>query len=134
METIPTATTTIANDIWSKSKVLVKAGIIGILILLLLIPTNYVEGLIQEREARQKEAIAEVSQKWAGKQTITGPILTVPYITTAADANGKLTNVKKYAYFLPDQLQVDATVNPQEKHRGIYKVMLYNALVNLKGQ
>ncbi|ANE52522.1 cell envelope integrity protein CreD [Flavisolibacter tropicus] len=134
METIPTATTTIANDIWSKSKVLIKAGIIGVLILLLLIPTNYVEGLIQEREARQKEAIAEVSQKWAGKQTITGPILTIPYITTAADANGKLTNVKKYAYFLPDQLQVDATVNPQEKHRGIYKVMLYNALVNLKGQ
>jgi inner membrane protein len=135
METIPTITTTnTTTDIWSKSKVLIKAGIIGILILLLLIPTNYVEGLIQEREARQKEAIVEVSQKWAAKQTITGPILAVPYITNTVDANGKVTNIRKYAYFLPDQLQVDAIVNPQEKHRGIYKVMLYNALVNMKGQ
>jgi inner membrane protein len=130
METVPTAITT---DIWSKSKVLIKAGIIGILILLLLIPTYYVKDLIEEREARQKEAIAEVNQKWAGKQTITGPILAVPYNATTADVNGKVTNVKKYAYFLPDQLQVDAIANPQEKHRGIYKVMLYNAQVNMKG-
>ena len=131
METVPTAITT---DIWSKSKVLIKAGIIGILILLLLIPTYYVKDLIEEREARQKEAIAEVNQKWASKQTITGPILAVPYNSTKADVNGKVTNVKKYAYFLPDQLQVDAIANPQEKHRGIYKVMLYNAQVNMKGQ
>jgi inner membrane protein len=89
--------------------------------------------LIEEREARQKEAIAEVSQKWAGKQTITGPILVVPYIT-AANVDGKVTNVKKYGYFLPDYLQVSANAIPQEKHRGIYKVMLYNALVNMQGQ
>jgi inner membrane protein len=137
METIPTVTTTTTattTDIWSKSKVLIKAGIIGILTLLLLIPTHYVKELIEEREARQKDAIAEVSQKWAGKQTVTGPVLAIPYITTIADVNGKTTNVKKYAYFLPDQLQVDAVANPQEKHRGIYKVMLYNAQVAMKGQ
>ncbi|HYH13852.1 MAG TPA: cell envelope integrity protein CreD, partial [Flavisolibacter sp.] len=109
-------------------------GIISILILLLLIPTHYVKNLIEEREARQKDAIAEVSQKWAGKQTITGPILGIPYITTTADVNGKVTNTKNYAYFLPDQLHVSAVANPQEKYRGIYKVMLYNAQVNMQGQ
>ena len=136
MDTIPTATTTTTAtaDIWSKSKVLIKAGIIGILTLLLLIPTYYVKNLIEEREARQKDAIAEVSQKWAGKQTITGPIIGLPYISSTADVNGKVTNVKRYAYFLPDQLQIKANANPQEKYRGIYKVMLYNAQVEMQGQ
>jgi inner membrane protein len=124
---------TIVTDVWSKSKVLIKAGIIGFLIIVLLMPTFYVQDLIEEREARQKEAIIEVSQKWAGKQTLTGPILVVPYLSPNTDTTLKVANVKRYAYFLPEQLHINANVQPQEKHRGIYKVMLYNTQVNMKG-
>ncbi|MFM1998381.1 MAG: inner membrane protein CreD, partial [Bacteroidota bacterium] len=38
-----------------------------------------IEQLIVERELTQTAAISEVSSKWGQEQTITGPILTIPY-------------------------------------------------------
>lgn len=117
---------TVAQTIWSKSKLLVKGLIIGMLVLLLLIPTYYVQNLIQEREARQKEAIAEVNSKWAGRQNITGPVIVIPYWEVVGDSTKKV-RTKHFASFLPDELNIRSVVSPQEKHRGIYKVMLYTS-------
>ena len=47
------------------------------LIVLLMIPTGMNALLINDRESRQTEAVAEVSGKWGGPQTITGPVLIV---------------------------------------------------------
>ncbi|MEI6948534.1 cell envelope integrity protein CreD [Paraflavisolibacter sp. H34] len=125
-------TGTILKTVWLKSKLLVKGLIIGGLVLVLLIPTFYVQSLIEEREQRQKEAVAEVSGKWAAAQIITGPVLVLPYWQDAPDsaANGR---TKHFAYFLPDELKVTSTLSPVEKHRGIYKVMLYNSVNKLAG-
>src|SRR5215204_248676 len=114
--------TTTLETVWSKSKILVKGLIIFLLVLFLLIPTFFVQELIQEREARQKEAIAEVSSKWAGRQTVTGPVIVLPYWLNEGADPAKQTRVRHFAYFLPEDLQVHASVVPQEKHRGIYKV------------
>ena len=70
---------TVAQNVWTKSKLLIKGGIIGFIILLLQIPTHYVKGLIEERENWQKQAATEVNSKWAGRQNILGPILVVPF-------------------------------------------------------
>jgi len=66
---------TIVQNVWTKTKVLIKALVIGGIVLVLQIPTFFVQDLIKEREQRQKEAIAEVSSKWAAKQNIAGPVL-----------------------------------------------------------
>jgi inner membrane protein len=124
---------TTLETVWTKSKILVKGLIIFLLVLLLLIPTFYVQNLIEEREARQKVAIAEVSSKWAGGQTVTGPVMVLPYWQNEGADPTKVTRVKHFAYFLPDELQVNGTVTPQEKHRGIYKVMLYNSRIQMTG-
>src|SRR6476469_3876286 len=123
---------TTIESIWSRSKLLVKTLIIAVLVLLLLIPTFSVQNLVAEREARQKEAIAEVSSKWAGPQNVTGPILVLPYWVNEGDSSLK-KHSKHYASFLPDELQVTAKLIPQEKSRGIYKVMLYNSKINISG-
>jgi inner membrane protein len=123
---------TIIENVWTKSKLLIKALIIGILVLLLQIPAFYVRNLIEEREARQKEAIAEVSSKWAGQQNITGPILVLPYWANEDDSTQKKRS-KHYSSFLPDELNVSAKLIPQEKSRGIYKVILYNSKINISG-
>lgn len=115
-----------------KGKLLIKGLIIGGLALILLIPTYFVQNLIIEREARQKEAFSEVSSKWANRQNITGPVLVVPYLKAAADNNGKAT--RSLAYFLPDQLTIESTVRPEKRYRGIYEVMLYSSSLNLKGK
>ena len=123
----------VAENFWSKSKLLIKGFIIGVLVLLLIIPSLYVQNLVAEREQRQKEAIAEVSNKWAGHQVVTGPIIVLPYWQTDSDTAIKKVRNKHFAYFLPDVLSANATVTPKEKYRGIYKVMLYNSKINLSG-
>ena len=75
--------TSVAASIWQKSKLLIKALLIGVLVLLLLIPAYFVKDVISEREGRQKEAFNEVSSKWAARQNITGPVLVIPYLETA---------------------------------------------------
>lgn len=131
MET--TGTTNTTNPVYTlldKGKLFFKAVIIFIMAFFLWIPTNLIRDVINERESRQKEAIEEVSSKWAGKQTITGPILTVPYIGTS---NG-LVNQKKYAWFMADQLDISSSVAPQKRHRGIYDVVVYEGDISINAK
>src|SRR5436309_390691 len=109
---------TTANNIVSGGKLLIKSLIIGLIVLILLLPTFSVESLIKEREQRQREAITEVSSKWAGNQNISGPVIVLPYWET--DSLQKL-RYKHYAYFLPDDLTINSEILPQQKYRGIYK-------------
>ena len=123
---------TIVQSVWSKTKVLFKALIIGAVILILQLPTWYVKDLVEEREQRQKEATAEVSSKWARRQTITGPVLVLPFVDVRTDSFNK-NPVKQFAYFLPDHLTIKSEVSPEEKYRGIYKVMVYSSKNSMAG-
>ncbi|MFN2439920.1 MAG: inner membrane CreD family protein, partial [Chitinophagaceae bacterium] len=124
----------VIENVWSKSKILVKALIIGGLAIMLLIPTFFIRKLIEERESRQKDAVAEVSSKWAGRQTLTGPIVVLPYVETSVDTSGKNFTTRHQAYFLPDELTVNSKIIPQERSRGIYKVMLYTSQNDITGR
>ena len=110
-----------------KGKLFFKAVIIFVMAFFLWIPTNLIRDVINEREKRQKEAIEEVSSKWAGRQTITGPLLMVPYVGTS---NG-LVHQKKSAWFMADQLDITSSVAPQKRHRGIYDVVVYEGDVSI---
>ncbi len=39
----------------------------------------------------------------------------------------------EYVHFLPAKLDIKATVNPSIRYRSIYKVVVYNALINIEG-
>jgi inner membrane protein len=119
------------SSLWAKSKLLIKAGIIAFIILLLQIPTFFVQGLVRERQERQQEAIREVSSKWAGRQTLTGPVLVVPYVV--AGKGERAPEERHYVTFLPDTLQVDALATPEERYRGIYKVLLFSSSASIAG-
>lgn len=125
---------TVVTNVWQKSKLLIKGLLIGGLVLLLLIPAYFVQNVITEREARQKEAFAEVSSKWAGRQNITGPVLVLPYNETVTGDKGQVVILKKLAYILPDNLIVESTVKPEERHRGIFQVMLYSSEIKMSGK
>lgn len=127
-----------ANN-WIKSSISIRLATIGILILLLLIPVSMVQDLIRERERRQEEAIKEVSSKWGEQQTITGLVLTVPYNTYSKVYEGqskdkyKLVETREYAHFLPEQLNINGTISPEIRYRGIYEVIVYNSQIRLTG-
>jgi len=121
------------TTVWNKSKWIIKGAIIGGMALVLMIPILYVKELIYEREERQQEATREISSKWAGPQNIIGPVIAIPFWKTDGDTLLSKSVTKHIAYFLPDNLNINATVNPREKHRGIFKVMLYDTKATISG-
>jgi inner membrane protein len=127
-------TTQLLSSIWDKGKLFLKSIIIFVMALALWIPTYLIMDIVKERESRQKEAIADISNKWAGKQTITGPLLMIPYNETGKDDKGNIVGIKKNAFFMPDKSEIKSIVHPEKRHRGIYEVAVYKSdiTINLK--
>lgn len=119
---------------WIRTSTMLKLAVIGILVLILLIPTAMLQSLISERESTRNMAVAEVSSKWGNEQVIGGPILSIPYETTYKDEKGQVQRQTEYAHFLPDDLQFDGSVRPEKRSRGIFVVMLYNTRLKIKGR
>lgn len=110
-----------------------KAILVGILTALLLIPLGMVMALIHEREGTRDAAEVEVSQKWGAQQTLGGPVLLVPYLTRAVDANGQSQIVTAHATLLPRSLQIEGELTPEVRYRGIFEVPLYTVELRVSG-
>jgi inner membrane protein len=111
------------------NKVLIKGIVTGLLILVMLIPASYVNNLVKERETRQQQVVKEVSSKWAAAQTVSGPYLVIPYTVALADKPA----VTKNLVLLPSDLKVTGNMLPEERHRSIYRVLLYRASLQFSG-
>ncbi|HBX52734.1 MAG: hypothetical protein A2275_09490 [Bacteroidetes bacterium RIFOXYA12_FULL_35_11] len=118
-----------------KHSVMLKITVIVILIMVLLLPSLLILELVQERKQRQTEAIHEVSSKWGNDQIICGPVLTVPYLEyTKTRNNDSAMYTKKYAYFLPENLNISGKVNSSIRYRGIFEVAVFNADMKFSGK
>lgn len=120
-----------------KTNIYLKIGVILFVSLLLLIPTSMIRNLIYERQIVQNEAISEVSSKWAGQQTLTGPVLAIPFTRYSKEINPKDSVIRwvqtlDYIYLLPTLLECNGAVNPEKRKRGIYEIVVYNASLNVK--
>ncbi len=123
-----------ALSFWQKNKLVIKAFFIGFLILALLIPTFFIMFLVTDREQRRKEVVQEVSSKWAGAQTVTGPFLMIPYYEEQTNKANQVITSKKYLYLLPDELNINGKILPQIRHRSIFKVPVYNSALQMSGR
>jgi inner membrane protein len=117
-----------------KNKLFIKSLIIFVMAFLLWLPTYLILDMVKERASRQKEAITDISSKWASKQVVMSPVLAVPYLETEEYQPGKRELRKRTAYFMPDKLDVQSTVSPEKRHRGIYEVAVYRSEINLSGK
>jgi inner membrane protein len=123
-----------SQSFFEKNAIILKVAAIAFLTLMLLIPTSMILSLVSERKSRQIEASNEISSKWGYEQRVVGPVLAVPYYTYDFDKNLKKINVtRKLAYFLPDELKIDAELNPEVRYRGIFQVAVYGSNISLKG-
>lgn len=123
-----------ATPFWGKGKLFLKCIIIFLMAMLLWIPTNFIMEVVKEREGRQKEAIADISNKWAGKQVVTGPLLLIPYKVAIIDEKGNQSWVRENAYFMADKLDIQSAVFPERRKRGIYEVAVYKTDITLSGK
>lgn len=117
-----------------KDNLFLKSIIVAALVLAMTIPGCFVNNLVKERAGRQAEVVAEVSSKWAGKQSVTGPVLVLPYNATVRNKDGAAHTETRYACVLPDQLNITGHVDPVVKKRGLYSVALYRSALSLNGR
>lgn len=117
--------------------VLLKVFFIGVMTLVMLIPTLFIMNLIHERQNRRTEASNEVLKGWGGEQTLSGPVLVVPYVVEkeVTDTNYQRTVQRElhYAYFLPEKLEVESTLASQSLYRGIFRVPVYQGEMKIRG-
>lgn len=122
---------------WLKESVTAKLIFIGVLTLVLLIPSSLVQNLINERAFRQENMMKDVSDKWSGSQLVAGPVLTIPYQKhikyIGDDQKEKAKDVIENLYLLPDDLHVKAELATEILHRGIFDVVVYNTIINISG-
>ncbi len=116
-----------------KNSVMLKLVTVTILMLLLLIPASMIKSIIQEREQLNNQTTNEVSSKWADKQQVKGPILTIPLTYEYESDNNKKLVTTKYLHILPDNLTIDGEIIPEKLKRGIYEVVVYRSLLKVSG-
>jgi inner membrane protein len=121
---------------WIAESVTVKLISIGFLVLILMIPSSWIQNLITEREQRADAALDEISSKWSASQTVSGPVLVIPYIRRDRIDRGKdgveFVEHTEKSYFLPDELAIEGTVNPTVLHRGIFDAVVYTSSLAIK--
>jgi len=119
-----------------------KAFTIGALMLVLLIPLAMINGTVKERATYRQEAVNTIAESYAGPQTVTGPVLVVPYVEThkepGTDAFGKPVEIEKrvpgqWLYF-PKELVLDGQVLPSERSLGLHKVRVYELRSKLQAR
>lgn len=109
----------------SKNPILIKVFIITFLVIVFMFPIQMIQNLVRERESYNNSAEWDIVQSIGGAQEISGPIMMIPY---KYDENST-----RYAYFLPERLNIDGTVDTEMKHRGIYYVPVYKGDFSVQG-
>ena len=113
-----------------------KLVAIAAIILVLLVPMLMLGSLIGERQDLRDTARREVSAQWGQDQTVGGPVLSVPYTVTEQSGEGRnatTTRTTRYVHLFPDRLDVRGTMEPEVRTRGIFRVVLYNARLDVRG-
>jgi inner membrane protein len=121
-----------------------KLACICVLLILLQIPLFMTGGVLRERQRYQLQATEEIAGIWGRRQLVTGPVLAVPYayratVIRSRVVNGRAVQVEEteltgaMAYFLPENLAVNGTVEPELRHRGIYDTVVYSTKLRLAG-
>ena len=107
----------------NSTRTTVKLALVFGMMICLFIPQFSILELIRERSGYQNEATAEIAAQWGARQTIIGPVLSIPFI----EYNAKNEAVKRYAYFMPDELIVQSDVNVELLKKSIYEIPVYTS-------
>jgi inner membrane protein len=110
-----------------------KMILIGVLLLVFLIPLQMIRALVEERNMTRLEAEGEIIGKWGGEQVIAGPVLVVPYLKRVEVEEDKFEEVVEQAIFLPDTLEIEGSIDTEQRNRGIFEVTVYTAELRIEG-
>jgi inner membrane protein len=115
---------------WHQS-LTIKLALLAILGLLLLIPLQMIKEIIMERQLNAEKVKKEISDQWAAKQCFSGPVINIPVRTIPAEKDEK--SITGLWHILPENLDINGTIRPEIRYRGIYKSVVYDSELKIKG-
>ncbi|HBL79719.1 MAG TPA: cell envelope integrity protein CreD, partial [Aequorivita sp.] len=127
---------------WMRNSITARMLVVGFLLLVLLIPLEFVKSLINERAYRQEEVVREINEKWGNEVLLSGPIVKIPYKVISEEkifnekSNSYYTKTKESietAYFFPDKLNIISQVDTKPLNRSIYESVVYSAAIDVTG-
>ena len=101
--------------------------------LAILIPLALIRSVIQERQAYRQQAVADIAHSYAGAQSLSGPVLIVPYVDIVdveeRDPQGIARRVSRERpgrwTFFPTELSITGHLRPDVRRRGLHEVRTY---------
>jgi inner membrane protein len=117
-----------------KTSPILRLVVMGILLGALNVPLTMMCGVVGERAARRNEVAREVSGDWGGEQTISGPVLSIPFRHSWIDVNGRSQSSIESYYVLPESLEIDGSIEPGERRRTLFTVIVYTARLKMRGR
>ena len=107
----------------------------------LTIPLLSVYFLASDRESQSREAARSITAGWGGPQTMSGPLLVIPYKATTTETvlqNGqsvtKTNEVARELTVAPEIVEMTTGMDHQVKKRSIYEAVLFDAHVQGKAR
>jgi inner membrane protein len=103
----------------------IKLLLVSGLAVLMLIPSFFVNSIVEERTNRAKGVVQEIGGRAGGQQTFLGPTLWIPDNVPSPYSGGSPTQ-GIYVVF-PTKGDATVRVRTQERHRSLFKVPVYQA-------
>ncbi|OOQ60717.1 cell envelope integrity protein CreD [Mucilaginibacter pedocola] len=114
---------------WYQGSIFVKLLVMTLITLALLIPSTWIQGLVDERQDIQTKMLSGVADSWSGSQLVQGPVLIIPYNKNP----GAIANATGYIYLLPDNLYINAKLKTQPFTQGVFDVTVYGSAIEVQG-
>ncbi|MHC9247129.1 cell envelope integrity protein CreD [Aeromonas jandaei] len=114
-----------------------KIFLLLLLSLLLMVPVQSIMELNRERQIYRNQAIQSIMASSSGPQRLMGPVIVQPYtrsVTVEQDGKRFVRQEQTYRYLLPEQLDVQATMEVTPRKLGIYQAQVYQARLSLSGR
>lgn len=100
----------------------------------LAIPLFSVWLLVYDRQSQSEQASASITEGWGGPQAVSGPVLVIPFTTTAAETvieSGqsitRTRQVRRELTLSPTTASLRTEVAPERRQRSIYEAVVYEA-------
>jgi inner membrane protein len=115
---------------WNQS-LTVKLALLAFLGLIFLIPLQMIKEVIMERQSNGEKVKKEISDQWASKQCFSGPVLNIPVRNIPTEKDEK--SMTKIWHILPEYLNINGSIKPEIRYRGIYQSVVYDSELKVEG-
>lgn len=93
----------------------------------LFVPLVAVWVLVAGREEQSTVAAESIAAGWGGAQTVSGPVLVVPYRVVRQDRSGGDVTAWETRVIAPERFDLATDLIPERRTRSIYEVIVYEA-------